>query len=208
MNGALHGHLRLVFDRDPITAFSPLLQNGFSVEITSGNLLDLLCRTCGLEPQEVRAQIQTLFLNGKPVDDMAHTHVRDNDCLALSSAMPGLVGATMRSGGILAGFRKSISHRSSAAQADDSGGVISIKLFNLLIHDIGPRFLEHGILVRPTDLEDLLARLSKQDRTLCRQAQWNGQLVSADALLAMNWPQEPGFIRLQTAGGWSAAPSV
>ena len=208
MNGALHGHLRLVFDQDPITAFSPLLQKGFYVDIIAGNLLDLLCQTCGLEPRDIRARIQTLFLNGKPVDDMAHTHVRDKDCLALSSAMPGLVGATMRSGGILAGFRKSISHCPSAAPSGESGGVICIKLFNVLIHDIGPRLLERGILVPTTDLEDLLASLREQNRTPCRQTEWNGQIVSADALLTMKWLQEPGFIRLQTSGGWSPVPSV
>ena len=37
--------------------------------------------------------------------------VGHGDTLALSAAMPGLVGATMRRGGYFAGLRANISHR-------------------------------------------------------------------------------------------------
>ncbi|MFZ1984323.1 MAG: hypothetical protein WAU91_07900 [Desulfatitalea sp.] len=129
-------HLRLHFQNNPIAAFFPLLQQGFYVEITPGNLQDMLCQMCGIDPGSVRDRIQTLFLNGKPVDDLETVFVQDGDCLALSAAMPGLVGATMRSGGVLAGFRSSISYRPAETRSNPYGGVLSIKLFNLLIKEI------------------------------------------------------------------------
>lgn len=201
MNVPIYGHLRLHFEKDPTAAFLPFLQKGFYVEISTGNLLEMLCQTCGLDAQQVHQRIQTLFLNGKPVDDMASAYVQDKDCLALSAAMPGLVGATMRSGGVLAGFRHSISHRPEAIQSHEQGGVLSIKLFNLLIKELGLRFLRQGILVRGDDLQDLITALSEQDWKRCKNVELNAQKVDKDTLKTMKWPQSPGFVYLQVTVG-------
>jgi hypothetical protein len=201
MNVSICGHLRLNFEKDPTAAFLPFLQKGFHVEIRAGNLLEMLCRTCGLDALQVHQRIQTVFLNGKPVDDMATVYLKDNDCLALSAAMPGLVGATMRSGGVLAGFRHSISHRPEAAQSNEQGGVLSIKLFNLLIKDIGLRFLGKGILVKGDDLQDLVTTLSEHDWKHCKNMELNAQKVGTDTLKTMKWPQGPGFVYLQVTVG-------
>lgn len=201
MNSDIYGHLRLHFQKDPTAAFLPFLQKGFYVEISTGNLLEMLCRTCGLDALQVRQRIQTVFLNGKPVDDMATAYVQDNDCLALSAAMPGLVGATMRSGGVLAGFRHSISYRPEAAHSNEQGGVLSIKLFNLLIKEIGLRFLRQGILVKGDDLQDLVAALSEHDWENCKNVELNAQKVDTDTLKTMEWPQGTEFIHLQVTVG-------
>jgi len=189
MNAFKCGRLRLHFQKDLIAVFFPLLQQGFFVEITAGNIQDMLCRVCEMSPEDLHNLIQTLFLNGKPVDDMKKVFVQDGDCLALSAAMPGLVGATMRSGGVLAGFRHAISHRSTQARSDPGGGLLTIKLFNLLIKEIGPRFLRRGILVASSDLRDLLSSLSKADWKYCQSAELNAQRIQADALMDMDWPQ-------------------
>lgn len=201
MNASIYGHLRLHFQKDPTAAFLPFLQRGFYIEISTGNLLEMVCRTCGLDALQVHQRIQTVFLNGKPVDDMARAYVQDNDCLALSAAMPGLVGATMRSGGVLAGFRHSISHRPEATQANEPGGVLSIKLFNLLIKEIGLRFLKNGILVKGDDLQDLMTSLSELDWKNCKNVELNAQEVDTDTLKTMKWPQGPGFVYLQVTVG-------
>ncbi|MGD9364107.1 MAG: hypothetical protein PVH87_00300 [Desulfobacteraceae bacterium] len=201
MNVPIYGHLQLHFEKYPTAAFLPFLQKGFYVEISTGNLLEILCRTCGLDAQQVHQRIQTVFLNGKPVDDMASVYVRDKDCLALSAAMPGLVGATMRSGGVLAGFRHSISHRPEAAQSNQQGGVLSIKLFNLLIKEIGLRLLRQGILVKGDDLQDLMTALSEHDWKHCKKVELNAQKVDTDTLKTMEWPQGPGFVCLQVTVG-------
>jgi hypothetical protein len=197
MSVPIYGQLRLIFDKDPAASFMPFLQKGFCIEISTGNLLEMLCQTCGLDAAHVRQRIQTIFLNGKPVDDLATAYVQSNDCVALSAAMPGLVGATMRSGGVLASFRHSISHRPEATPSNTQGGVLSIKLFNLLIKDIGPRFLRQGILVKSDDLQDFLTSISEQDRKNWNKVKLNDQKVNIDTLKKMKWPQGPGFIHLQ-----------
>ena len=195
------GQLHLQFTKDPIAAFFPLIQKGFFLEITNVNLQKLLCETCGLDPIAMKNRIQTLFLNGKPVDDMMTTVVQDGDCLALSAAMPGLVGATMRSGGVLASFRHSISHQPSAAKACAQGGVLLIKLFNLLIRELGPHCLQHGILVKAEDLCDFMTSQAELVSKDCVQARLNAQTIEPAALMAMDWPQSSGFIQLKVTFG-------
>ena len=201
MKVAPWGTLRLHFQKDPTVGFLPLLQRGFYVNIGSNNLQGILCDICGLDAEQVRDRIQTVFLNGKPVDDIAETHVHDGDCLALSAAMPGLVGATMRSGGILAGFRRSISHRTTDDQTDTTGGVLLIKLFNLLITEMGPRFLHEGILISADDLQALLRSPTPIQWNDCRKAELNSRQVEIDALAAMDWDPGKGLIRLEVIVG-------
>jgi hypothetical protein len=190
-------NIHLHFIKDPIAAFSPLIQKGFFLEIITDNLQKLLCQTCNLDQTEVKRRIQTIFLNGKPVDDMTTATVQDGDCLALSAAMPGLVGATMRSGGVLASFRHAISHRPESAPAGMQGGVLLIKLFNLLIQEIGPHFLQNGILVNSNDLSDFLISQANILKNDCAEAQLNAQPIKPDALMSMDWPKKPGFIQLK-----------
>lgn len=201
MNVAALGLLRLHFQKDPIAGFFPLLQKGFYIAISTGNLQGILCQVCGMDAEMIRDRIQTLFLNGKPVDDMASTYVNDGDCLALSAAMPGLVGATMRSGGVLAGFRHSISHRTKDGQTDKAGGVLLVKLFNLLIAEMGPRFLRQGILVSADDLRDLLRSPTQIQWHDCQKAEFNSRQIEIDALATMDWGPGKGLIRLEVTYG-------
>lgn len=189
--------LKLVFKKSPISAFFPMLQKGFFIEITTAKLNDLLGQICGLDPVAVRERIQTIFLNGKPVDDLERVDVQDGDRLALSAAMPGLVGATMRSGGILAGFRHSISHRPSAAPSGAHGGLLSIKLFNLLIKEIGPHLLEHGILVEADDLRALFLSQSRLLEMDCLKAEWNARAIRPENLAREDCMKDKELIRLE-----------
>jgi hypothetical protein len=201
MNVAARGRLRLHFQKDPITSFFPLLQKGFYIRVNTNNLMDILCQTCGLDPDQVRGRIQTLFLNGKPVDDIPGTDVHDGDCLALSAAMPGLVGATMRSGGVLAGFRNSISHRTMGPQFKKSGGVLLIKLFNLLIKEMGPRFLRQGILISAGDLQTLLRSPTQIQWKDCNEAELDSRRIAIDTLAAMDWDSDEGLVCLEVTSG-------
>lgn len=146
-------------------AFLPLFQEGVGVRIVDGvSLQDLLCRQWALNPEYVAGRISTLFLNGRPVDDIETARIRAGATLALSGAMPGLIGATMRRGGVLAPFRSGITHHAE----DDRGGAagrpgrITLKLFNLLIPEIGPHFLARGVEVAGRRIVTLGARWASQ----------------------------------------------
>ena len=74
--------------------FFPLCQQGFLVKVPgSGSIRTILCRHLSLAPDYLEGRIRTIFLNGKPVDEIDTAIVGPGDTLALSAAMPGLVGA-------------------------------------------------------------------------------------------------------------------
>ncbi len=149
-----------VIDRSDATLLLPLLQQGVQIEIESDRSLeDLLCRQWGLSRDYVTGRISTLFLNGRPVDDIEKARVPEGARLALSCAMPGLIGATMRRGGVLAPFRSSISHQENQRPASRKRrALITVKLFNMLTRELGPVLLTQGIIVPRASLDMLVPR--------------------------------------------------
>ncbi len=94
---------------DRYSSFFQFLQGGFFLGASVGcSIHELLCEQLGLGEEYVLQRITTLFLDGKPVDDIDSAVVRDGATLSLSAAMPGLVGAAMRRGGAFASLRSSI----------------------------------------------------------------------------------------------------
>jgi len=113
---------------------------------------DLLCRQLRIAETYVMERIQTLFLNGKAVDDIHHAIVSDGSTLALSAAMPGLAGAVFRSKSRYSAMRESISYSGPEKESFEGVGVIELKLFNLVANEIGDIFLDRGILTGGRDI--------------------------------------------------------
>jgi hypothetical protein len=134
-----------------------------------------LTEDLGIDADYIEHRIQTVFLDGHPVDDVKETTVTDGAVLALSAAMPGLVGATMRRSGVLAGFRDTITYRASDACASDAEGFVTIKLFNLLVRELGPGFLERAIWVEAPVLADLFAAHGDALERAGGHAEWEGE---------------------------------
>lgn len=126
---------------------------------TGISIRGLLTAQWGLTQDYIESDISTIFVDGKPVDDLDSAIVKDGATLALSCAMPGLAGATMRRGGAIAGLRSGITHREAPSSREQKQGMITVKLFNMLIAELSPLFLAKGILIErkrlPAALEDL-----------------------------------------------------
>jgi len=190
--------LTLVKHPRNLPRLSPLFQQGFLVKVPgSGSIRTILCGHLGLGAEYLEGRIQTIFLNGKPVDDVDAAMVGGGDTLALSAAMPGLVGATMRRGGYLAGLRANISHRDQE-QADHGGEcLVKLKLFNLLTEELGPVFLEKGIWVEEAVLELFLHHQPKDFWAGFLAAYLNGEELDLQALPSMAWAQGGDLICLR-----------
>ena len=149
------GKLNLKVADDKIHFFFSLLRHGFMVETPVGcSVKTMLNNTLGMDDNYVEDRIKTIFLDAKPVDDINTACINDGAVLALSGAMPGLAGATLRRGGQLASFRGSISCKSDGKSALSQEGHVVVKLFNLLVNDLGLIFLQKGILIKKKQLED------------------------------------------------------
>jgi hypothetical protein len=145
--------LTLYADDTCLARFYPLLEKGVVLSARTGcTLRDFLCGQVGLSDLYVDDRIQTLFLDARPVDDVDHAYVKDGATLALSAAMPGLVGATMRKGGRYAAMRRDISQDTDACGICEATGKITLKLFNMVAKEIGGRLLAAGVEVDGNDL--------------------------------------------------------
>lgn len=137
--------------------FYPLFQEGVEVEVEVGcSIKELLTDQFGIASDYITGRITTLFLNHRAVDDAATALIQDGAVLALSGAMPGLVGATMRSGGHYAAMRGAMTFRNEAIP-ESCRGTIKLKLYNLLLAELGPRLLTRGILLTAERLSKFLS---------------------------------------------------
>jgi len=136
---------------------SQLFQSGVLLKVQVGvSIKNLLCEQLSLDKTYVDKRITTIFLNSQPVDDITKAIIKNNDTLALSSAMPGLVGATLRRNSHLAPLRNNITFKEYRNNDDiQAYGLIHLKLFNLILQEAGPFLLQRGVVTGFEDLIDL-----------------------------------------------------
>ncbi|HOS96543.1 MAG TPA: hypothetical protein PLR71_01435 [Deltaproteobacteria bacterium] len=197
--------LDITMTRDALHHLFLLMQNGFSLRITRPcSLLTFLTEKIGLERDFIEERIQTIFLNGKPVDDLASAAVGNGSSLALSAAMPGLVGAALRRGGYYGALRSSITHPGET-EPGGTGGMVRVKIFNLLLEEMGPGLLEAGILVAGPDMVEFLGRQEASFWDGCTQIMLNGSPLNREALLGKGAlsVHETVLVRAKTVPGTS-----
>jgi hypothetical protein len=178
-SGLPRGIVRLAIEADEglVKDFLYIFQKGFCLETArSATVRSILSATLGLSADYVARRVTTIFLDGKPVDNL-DTPVHDRATLSLSGAMPGLVGAAMRVGGPLSGMRVSISFASTGIT--EGSGTIRVKLFNVVLHDVGRNLLAAGILVERSAFLETMERLSVRWWERCTQITFNGKRVGA-----------------------------
>lgn len=146
--------LNLQMNSQCINEFYPFLQEGVAISVQVGcTLADLLGEQFALDREYVSSRITTIFMDNRPVDDINVAMVHDGAKIALSGAMPGLVGATMRSGGFYAALRGGISYVTDTSDDKQRCGTVRIKLFNLLLPEVGPVILERGVFLPASTLD-------------------------------------------------------
>jgi len=152
--------LGLTVPAERVACFFPLLQKGFVIRARLGSPVRAFLREeLGLSGEYVEARIQTVFLDGKPVDDIDRALLGEGSTLALAPAMPGLMGAMLRRGGYYAPMRSGITHRDGGAPQGAGQGHITVKLFGTALRELGPALLARGVVVDGGDLAQLLAGL-------------------------------------------------
>lgn len=180
-----------------IGEFFPILQQGFHVTAHVGCTLQrLLCRQWSISPDYVATRITTIFLDSKATDSVETAIVRDGATIALSGAMPGLVGATMRRGGHLAAMRGAMTHQEGTAEAADRIGTVRVKLFNLLLTELGPEFLKRGILMGCGDLISFFQERDEKFWESCDGGDINGTPVGPGLLRTTQPLCSGGSVRL------------
>jgi len=190
--------LNITVEEDQVSAFFPLLALGFTVKSKVGvSVQKLLCRQLGLSADYLDNRLQTIFLNGKAVDNVKTAVIRQGSALALSAAMPGRAGVTLRRGGAYATMRQKITHKKNAKNEIVKDGSIVLKLFNLVARDIGPMFLKQGIWISGENLQDFFRKAPGHFWAGCRAAEIDGMHSEVEKLAHIDWKQKQVFLKLE-----------
>jgi hypothetical protein len=198
--------LHLCVQSDCLANFYYLVQRGFGLKIRVGMSVEAtLIQEFGLD-SDLLDKIQTVFLDGKAVDDLESTLVRDGSILALSAAMPGLVGATLRRGSYYAAMRSQITAAGTQATAVPTEGMVTLKLFNLVIRELAPNLLGKGIWIEKAVLQDFLAAQADSFWALCKNARIDGADVKLNEVAKWPWPEGDKRICLKVMAGSPDAP--
>lgn len=191
--------ISLTVTPDRMSLFSSLLGQGFTLKIRTGiSVRDLLCRQIGVSDDYLDQRIQTIFLNGKVVDNVDTAVVRQGSSLALSAAMPGLAGAVLRRGGAYAAMRSQISHENDTGNDSAENETAMLKLFNLVALELGPLFLKQGIWINGKNLGNFFRRVPDFFWDGCLTAEIDGMSQDVRKISLMEWRQEQVFLTLKT----------
>ncbi len=180
-----------------------ILQNGFMVRAQVGcSIKEFLCQQQKLSQEYITKRISTIFLDGKPVDDIDSAVIQDGSTLALSGAMPGLVGAVMRRSSFYASFRSSITYKKGDNVSQHEEGMVRLKLFNMVMKELGPDFLEKGIFIRTSDLSGFLVNQWDDFPRGCRDVFLNGEPVEPHRLKEgkFAFPNDRVFLTVKAVG--------
>jgi hypothetical protein len=192
--------LSLIVESKPFEKFLQLFQEGVKVSARVGSTVRaFLCDDLGLSAEYVDKRIQTLFLNGKAIDNPDTALLREDSTLALSAAMPGLLGATLRKGGYYARMRNEISYQEQGTGIGVREGSILLKLFNLLPAEIGPAVLERGIWLKGEDLNHFFKELSDELLGECTEARVDGERVNLKDFEGKSLKYELVFVKVERA---------
>jgi len=188
MNSSAFPSLLLSFEPGRIFIFFQLLENGFIIKGKVGcSVKEFLCNRMLIEQEYLDKRIQTIFLNGKPVDDVNSAIVKDGSSISLSAAMPGLAGATMRRGGTLASMRSGISHVPAETFSDSFEGKVTIKFFNLISKELGPEFLNRGIIIEGKTFSGFIETNRMTIEAGLFSAETDGIKIETEKLFNIKW---------------------
>jgi len=193
-------NLALNMSGSAVSRFFPILGEGILVKGPGGESVEgFLQKAAGVSPAYLKDRVQTVFLDGRALDDFSTAVVGDGAILALSAAMPGLAGAVLRRGGFYAAMRRQISHEAGGAAAAVAQITVTLKLFNLVARDLGPALLGSGIRVPGRQLKDFILRQGRWIWTGCVALTLDGRPVGAEAVAGLLHPDRPVVLTVTSA---------
>ncbi|MBI5248449.1 MAG: hypothetical protein HY912_03045 [Desulfomonile tiedjei] len=191
-------NLRLTWAEDRFEDFAELLQRGFMLKARArSSIRDVLCGQFGISHEYLDQRINTIFLDGKPVDDVDSATIGGGSKLALSAAMPGFVGAALRKGGFYAPMRQVITHVEGTESVPGGDELFVLKLFNLVVKELGPLFLDSGIWLDRRDLESFFNSRPAEFWSGCLQCLMEVDELEVDSLHKGKWLIESPLVYLR-----------
>ena len=93
-------------------------------------------------------------------------------------------------------MRGSISHPDDSDMTSAKTGWVTIKLFNLILKELGPFFLEAGIWLKGDTIQAFFAERTSSLAEVIQSIFWNGREISPGGILEIEWPDEPVYFKI------------
>jgi len=188
----------LTWKTEKLRDFLPLLHRGVWLKAKLGlSIRSILCDQLGVAHEYLDNRIGTIFLDGSPVDDVDSAIVNEGARLALSAAMPGLVGATMRKGGILASMRDSITHKEGDSRIVPKEGFFLLRLFNMVAPELGPALLKSGVQLEAEAFRGFFEGASDELWAGCKKCRIDGNEADCKELKDIRRSSDPDLVLLR-----------
>lgn len=142
-------HLTLLVPTQAMGRFTTLLQYGIITETEPGlSVGGFLCSLPGFTSQYIAERVETIFLNGLPVDYLTTQITGSWPVLAVSAAMPGLAGAIFRKNSFHTALRTIPRRKTGESDPGEKKSSVVLKLFNVVARERGPALFARGCLLR------------------------------------------------------------
>jgi len=190
--------LDLTWDAEGMASFFVLFQRGVRVKARIGlSIREVLCRQLDVTDDYLDNRLNTIFLDGKPVDDTDSALITEGSVLALSASMPGFAGAALRKGGFYASMRNTITHSAGESPVKAGEGFFTVKLYNMTIPELAPHFLALGVWVAPDALDEFFEGRSKPFLEGGKTVRIDGREIPVDELTSIPWSDRSDYVRLR-----------
>jgi hypothetical protein len=170
---------------EQISRLCTLMHNRCYIKVECGKTMrDLLCNQLQIPFEYVKDDIKVIFLEASPVDNIETAIIKDGATLALSAAMPGLVGAAMRRDGELNWLRSGITYHEEETALKVEQGLIKLKLFNKVMADLGESFLRRGVFLSSKYLSEFLTRFTPDFWNEFGPITKNNEIITSQELIS------------------------
>ncbi|KAF1075448.1 hypothetical protein [Halodesulfovibrio sp. MK-HDV] len=148
--------LNLTIENTPLAhaTWRYLTQSPSEVTADIGDsMMNFLTQRLEFDAEYIDAQVKTIFINGKPVDDLDTASVPADARIALGAVAPGVAGMTMVRNSPISGMRSGITYQNTEPVQKITEGTVTLLLFNAIMEDKGLQILKKGITISAGKLE-------------------------------------------------------
>lgn len=168
-----------------------LTQSGVKVPaLIGGSVMDFLANQLEFDDNYINTRVMTIFINGKPVDDLYSATIPADARIALGAMAPGVAGLTMCRNNLLSGLRSAITYK-NVAETPVEKGIITLVLFNAIMTDKGADILKKGVTVPACSLNRPIAEAPQSIKSVTI----DGAPLSTDELTL--WIQKNPQLQIQ-----------
>ncbi|MGL1931608.1 MAG: hypothetical protein OCC45_07580 [Desulfotalea sp.] len=178
-------HIDFSITSGKILPFCTLLQHGVIMPSKTGISVEKFLQNISVFSQEyIKSELETIFLDGEPLDELETEFNKPHHTLALSAIMPGLAGAIMRKNSIHAPLRSKSSAMITSAKSENC--LIRLKIFNRIAQECGKSILADSVIFPCKPLLKTFAQRPNLLHSIDKISHANNQINDDELIIILN----------------------